>query len=160
MKYVEFYYDIVSPYSYLAFFRLKEIAAQQNALIDYKPVLLGGILKTTGNISPIQIPAKGRYAMRDMHDWAQYYDIPFTLNPNFPVNTLAIMRFLTAVQLKQPEQLEQLTEVLFNAMFKDALELDNLQVLGQLLQQRGWNQAEVMDWIQQDEIKQQLILNT
>ncbi len=59
MKSVEFYFDLGSPYSYLAYYRLLQMAEQQEIQIVYKPILLGGVFKATGNRSPIEIPVKG-----------------------------------------------------------------------------------------------------
>ena len=73
-KTIEFYFDFGSPTAYLAFYRLRELAEQYGAEIDYRPVLLGGLFKATGNNSPITVPAKGSYMMsQDLPRFSQRY---------------------------------------------------------------------------------------
>ena len=64
-KTVEFYFDVGSPAAYLAFTRLPGICDKAHARLEYKPMLLGGVFQATGNQSPVNIPAKGRYIMVD-----------------------------------------------------------------------------------------------
>ena len=74
MKSVEFYFDLGSPYSYLAYYRLLQIAEQQEIQIVYKPILLGGVFKATGNRSPIEIPVKGVYSILGLKPWGQSFE--------------------------------------------------------------------------------------
>lgn len=99
-KTFEFYFDYGSPYSYLANTQLENIAKKHQASIIYKPVLLGGIFKSTGNISPIQNPvqSKVQYGLKDINDWIDFYDCELNFNPHFPVNTLKLMRIACLVQ--------------------------------------------------------------
>ncbi|MFK9813613.1 DsbA family protein, partial [Escherichia coli] len=62
MKQVEFFFDVGSPYSYLAYHQLPKIAQAKGAEIVWRPMLLGGVFQATGNSSPATIPAKGRYS--------------------------------------------------------------------------------------------------
>ncbi|MBT7751651.1 MAG: 2-hydroxychromene-2-carboxylate isomerase, partial [Porticoccaceae bacterium] len=64
-KTVEFYFDVGSPTAYLAHKRLQQLKQQYDCIIDYNPVLLGGLFKASGNSSPVMVPAKGRYMMVD-----------------------------------------------------------------------------------------------
>ena len=66
MKKVEFYFDLGSPYSYVAFYQIQNIANNNQAEIIWKPILLGGVFKATGNSSPMVVPAKARYSMLDI----------------------------------------------------------------------------------------------
>lgn len=100
-KVIDFYFDFGSPTAYLAYFRLQQLSRQYKVQINYKPVLLGGIFKQSQNASPAMIPAKARYMMHDdLPRFAKRYDIEFTLNRHFPINTLPLMRgALAAKQL-------------------------------------------------------------
>ncbi len=60
-KRIDFYFDYGSPFSYLADTQLAELARRTGARIVYKPILLGAVLKATGNASPMAVPAKGKY---------------------------------------------------------------------------------------------------
>ena len=160
MKSVEFYFDLGSPYSYLAYYRLLQIAEQQEIQIVYKPILLGGVFKATGNRSPIEIPVKGAYSILDMQRWAEYYHIPMQMNPHFPMNTLTLMRILTGVQLLHLEKFEQVLKLLFDAMFATQQNLNEPTVLAEVLEPSGFSVEDIMSMVQSDVVKQKLITET
>ena len=96
---LEFFFDYGSPFSYLADTRLAGIAEQSGAELVYRPMLLGAVLKATGNASPMAVPAKGAYMLHDLQRWAKRYGVPFALNPfPFRSNTLRLMRGAVASQ--------------------------------------------------------------
>mgnify|MGYP000143091187 FL=1 len=160
MKSVEFYFDLGSPYSYLAYYRLLQIAEQQEIQIVYKPILLGGVFKATGNRSPIEVPVKGVYSILDMQRWAEYYQIPMQMNPHFPMNTLTLMRILTGVQLLHLEKFEQVLKLLFDAMFGTPQNLNEPTVLAEVLKPSGFSVEDIMSMVQSDVVKQKLITET
>lgn len=160
MKSVEFYFDLGSPYSYLAYYRLLQMAEQQEIQIVYKPILLGGVFKATGNRSPIEIPVKGVYSILDMQRWAEYYQIPMQMNPHFPMNTLTLMRILTGVQLLHLEKFEQVLKLLFDAMFGTPQNLNEPTVLAEVLEPSGFSVEDIMSMVQSDVVKQKLITET
>ena len=160
MKSVEFYFDLGSPYSYLAYYRLLQIAEQQEIQIVYKPILLGGVFKATGNRSPIEIPVKGVYSILDMQRWAEYYQIPMQMNPHFPMNTLTLMRILTGVQLLHLEKFEQVLKLLFDAMFGTPQNLNEPTVLAEVLEPSGFSVEDIMSMVQSEVVKQKLITET
>ena len=160
MKSVEFYFDLGSPYSYLAYYRLLQMAEQQEIQIVYKPILLGGVFKATGNRSPIEIPVKGAYSILDMQRWAEYYQIPMQMNPHFPMNTLTLMRILTGVQLLHLEKFEQVLKLLFDAMFGTPQNLNEPTVLAEVLKPSGFSVEDIMSMVQADVVKQKLITET
>ena len=160
MKSVEFYFDLGSPYSYLAYYRLLQMEEQQEIQIVYKPILLGGVFKATGNRSPIEIPVKGAYSILDMQRWAEYYHIPMQMNPHFPMNTLTLMRILTGVQLLHLEKFEQVLKLLFDAMFGTPQNLNEPAVLAEVLKPSGFSVEDIMSMVQSDVVKQKLITET
>ena len=160
MKSVEFYFDLGSPYSYLAYYRLLQIAEQQEIQVVYKPILLGGVFKATGNRSPIEIPVKGAYSILDMQRWAEYYQIPMQMNPHFPMNTLTLMRILTGVQLLSLEKFEQVLKLLFDAMFGTPQNLNEPTVLAEVLKPSGFSVEDIMSMVQSEVVKQKLITET
>ena len=160
MKSVEFYFDLGSPYSYLAYYRLLQMAERQEIQIVYKPILLGGVFKATGNRSPIEIPVKGVYSILDMQRWSEYYHIPMQMNPHFPMNTLTLMRILTGVQLLHLEKFEQVLKLLFDAMFGTPQNLNEPTVLAEVLKPSGFSVEDIMSMVQSDVVKQKLITET
>jgi 2-hydroxychromene-2-carboxylate isomerase len=111
MARVEFYYDLVSPYSYLAHARLRRICEEHGAELVLRPMLLGAVHKAVGLQAPIEIEAKARYNYRDVHRWADYYGVPLRYPDPFPFRTLKTMR--AAVLLEQRGQLDRFTREAF-----------------------------------------------
>jgi 2-hydroxychromene-2-carboxylate isomerase len=101
-KRVEYFFDFGSPTSYLAWTQLPAIAAASGAAIDWRPMLLGGVFKATGNASPVSVAAKGRWMGQDIRRWARRYGVPFRFNPHFPINTLTLMRGAVGMQMNRP----------------------------------------------------------
>src|SRR5215467_5068210 len=91
-KRIEFFYDIGSPYSYLAPTQIDSVAARAQAELVSRPFLLGGILNSAGNTMPFSVPSKARYMLADLHRWAHAYEVPFRFTSRFPQNTLRAIR--------------------------------------------------------------------
>jgi 2-hydroxychromene-2-carboxylate isomerase len=89
---VEFYHDLVSPYSYLAYGRAIQICEEHGAELVLRPMLLGAVHKAVGLQAPIEIPGKGPYQVQDIHRWADYYGVPMNFPEPFPFRTLKTMR--------------------------------------------------------------------
>ena len=159
-KSVEFYFDFGSPTSYLAYTQLPGICAEAGAELVYRPVLLGGVFQATGNVSPIAVPAKGRYTLIDMQRFARRYGVPLKMNPHFPINTLLLMRAATGVQLRQPERFEALLACVFKGMWVDALNLGDAAVLGPLLAEAGFDPQALLALAADQEVKDALKANT
>lgn len=106
-KTVEFFFDVGSPAAYLAWTQLPRIAAETGATLVWRPMLLGGVFKATGNASPVTIAAKGRWLMADLARWAARYGVALNIPADFPVNTLALMRGAAGMQLRHPQDLDR-----------------------------------------------------
>ncbi|MFE8072447.1 2-hydroxychromene-2-carboxylate isomerase [Marinobacteraceae bacterium S3BR75-40.1] len=157
---VSFYFDIGSPTSYLAWTQLPDICRRRQATLDYRPVLLGAIFKATGNQSPAMIPAKGRYLMHDLNRFAHRYGVPFEMNPLFPINTLTVMRVLTGCKLHDPGRFDDLMATLYPAMWVEKLNLGDFDTIEALLVERGFDGATLMQWAQDENVKQALKTQT
>ncbi|MDR2308317.1 MAG: 2-hydroxychromene-2-carboxylate isomerase [Paucimonas sp.] len=136
-KTVEFFLDLGSPATYLAWTQLPALCARHGARLEYRPILLGGVFQATGNASPVMVPAKGRYLRIDLKRHADRYGVPLALPPGFPVNTLLLMRGLIGTQLFAPERFEALLKVLFEGLFVHARNLSEPAVLDETLAQGG-----------------------
>ena len=111
MKSVEFYYDLVSPYSYLAYGRVGRICEQNGAELILRPMLLGAVHKAVGLQAPIEIMPKASYQAQDIRRWAQYYGLPLEFPDPFPFRTLKTMR--AARFLQEREELGAFTKEAF-----------------------------------------------
>ena len=158
-KTVEFFYDFGSPTVYLAATQLPDIAASVGATIDWRPMLLGGVFKSTGNQSPVVVPAKAAYMNNDLERFAKRYGVPFRFNPHFPINTLALMRGAVAYQ-DDVVASSTYRDAIFMAIWVEARNLNEPDVIGQVLSDAGLDPAELMNRIGQQTVKDQLIANT
>ena len=158
-KTVEFFYDFGSPTVYLAATQLPDIAASVGATIDWRPMLLGGVFKSTGNQSPVVVPAKAAYMNNDLKRFAKRYGVPFRFNPHFPINTLALMRGAVAYQ-DDAVASSTYRDAIFTAIWVEARNLNEPDVIGQVLGDAGLDPAELMNSIGEQTVKDQLIANT
>jgi 2-hydroxychromene-2-carboxylate isomerase len=108
---VEFYYDLVSPYSYLAYGQLGRICEENGAALVLRPMLLGAVHKEAGIKAPIETKLKARYQARDIRRWAEYYGVPLKFPDPFPFRTLKTMR--AAMFLRDRGGLEAFTDAAF-----------------------------------------------
>ncbi len=84
-KMLEFYFDLMSPYSYLASTRVEALTVRASATLQWRPVYLPGIFKATGNTGPTSVMAKAMYTVKDLNDWAHWLKLrPMTLPSTFP----------------------------------------------------------------------------
>lgn len=160
MAQVEFFFDVISPYSYLAYFELQKIAVRQQADIIWRPVLLGAVFKATGNSSPIEVPAKARHAMVDLKRWAAHYQIPFRMNKAFPFNSLMLMRGAVGLQMRDPALFLNYVDVIFKAMFGEPRNLSDLQEVEAVLKEAGIDPQLVLSLAEDEAVKTKLKTDT
>lgn len=159
-KTLEFFFDLGSPASYLAWTQLPALCASTGATLHYRPMLLGGIFQATGNSSPAAVPAKGRYMATDLLRHARRYDVPFAFNPHFPINTLALMRGAIGYQMQRPEDFARYLEALFKALWIDQRNLSDEAVLAAVLTEGGLEPEQFRSLITEDSVKNALKANT
>lgn len=159
-KTVEFYFDLGSPATYLAYTQLPKICEQTDSQLIYIPILLGGVFKATGNASPATIPAKGRYMFQDLDRYAKRYGVPLKFNPNFPINTLMLMRAVTGMQLRHPGRFQAFIDCLFHALWVEGRSLDDLATVASVLTQNGFDPNAVLALTADEEVKAALKDNT
>jgi 2-hydroxychromene-2-carboxylate isomerase len=111
MKRVEFYFDLVSPYSYLAYGQIGRICKENGAELVLRPMLLGAVHKAAEIKAPIETKLKARYQARDIRRWAESYGVPLKFPDPFPFRTLKTMR--AAVFLRERDELEAFTDAAF-----------------------------------------------
>ena len=158
-KTLEFYFDFGSPTAYLAHKRLQQLSAQYDLLIDYKPMLLGGVFKATGNTTPVAIPAKGQYMLvHDLPRFARRYNVPLNINPHFPINTLHLMR--AAIAAQRLDCMPAYVNAMFDAVWVDGKNMGELDVIAQTLADNELDSEALMALSQDPEVKAQLISNT
>ena len=155
-KSVEFYFDFGSPTTYLAWTQLPALCAAAGATLVYRPMLLGGVFQATGNASPVSIPSKGRFMLKDLQRFAQRYQVPMQFNPHFPINTLTLMRMATGVQMQQPERFDDYVAAVFKAMWVDALNMGDPAVVATALTAAGFDAQQLLALAADPQIKEAL----
>lgn len=159
-KTLEFFFDLGSPATYLAYTQLPALCAATGAQLVYQPMLLGGVFKATGNASPITIPAKGRYMFDDLARYARRYNVPLKFNPHFPINTLMLMRAVTGIQLHQPERFDDFVDCLFRALWVEGRHLGDPEVVAAVLGEHGFDPEKVLALANDEAVKAALKDNT
>ena len=158
VKNIEFHFDFGSPTAYLAFTQLKIIAERNKTVIEYYPILLGGVFKATGNNPPASVPAKGQYMMTDLQRYADKYGVPYERNPFFPVNTLSLMR--GAISYQDEGDFIKYIEVMFKNMWIEPKNLNDEDVLKKVLIENNFDFDDFVKRITDQNVKNRLISNT
>ena len=153
-KQIEFFFDVGSPASYLAWTQLPALAERHAATIVWKPMLLGGVFQATGNSSPATVPAKGNYSRRDFQRFARRYGVTLKHNPYFPINTLQLMRGATAYL--GTEDFQRYLTAVFNAMWVEEKDMGQPEIVAEVLSRAGFDVAAVMQRISDPQVKEQL----
>jgi 2-hydroxychromene-2-carboxylate isomerase len=163
VKTVEFIFDFGSPNAYLSYKVLPEVLARTGAELKILPCLLGGIFKATGNSSPIVayagVPAKLQYQILEMRRFIKRHGLTkYRMNPHFPVNTLLVMRGLTAVMMEGDGT--AYVEAVLRGLWEDELKMDDPDVVAQVLNAAGMDGARILARTQDADVKQALAKNT
>jgi 2-hydroxychromene-2-carboxylate isomerase len=160
---VEFHFDFGSPNAYLAELVLPEIEKRTGVMFDYIPVLLGGIYKATGNMSPFEslrdVKNKPQYNALEIDRFVRRNNITkFKLNPFFPVNTLTLMRGVVAAQFEG--LFEPYFRAAFHHMWVEPKKMDDPQIFREAFLSSGLDVDRITARAQQDDVKKKLIENT
>ena len=159
-KSVEFFFDVGSPASYLAWTQLPGLCERAGAALLYRPMLLGGVFQATGNASPMTVPAKGSYTFVDLSRFAKHYGVVLRMNPHFPINTLNLMRAACGVQAHASQRFQDFLSTVFNAIWVDAVNLNDAALAAQVLAAAGFDAAQVLGWAGEANVKAALRANT
>jgi 2-hydroxychromene-2-carboxylate isomerase len=147
---IDFYFDFISPYSYLAHLKIKQI---KNINFNYKPVLLGGLHNLQGITAPAFIKPKLKHMISDCDLIAKKDKFNFIWNSKFPINSLNIMRGYLFIN---NETQDSYLNVIFDAYWKDNLDTSNEEVLRMLLEKCKIGPSDFFDGIKDPKIKDDL----
>ena len=152
-NHIDFYFDVISPYSYIAHKKIQKIRENQKTIFIYKPILLGGL----HNLAGINAPAFNKFKMKNMQSDCELVskknDISFTWNSKFPINSLSIMRGYLSID---DDQKESYLDVFFNAYWRDNLDLSSEQEFSKLLDKLEIDSNIFFNKIKQQSIKDDL----
>lgn len=150
----DFYFDYASPAGYLAYKRLPGIVERTGVPVNYRPILLGAVMKKTGNIPPFAIPSKDKWFFEDLARWAQRHGAPFRKNPFFPVNSLILMR--AAIAMRRANRLLDYSDVVYKALWEDGKNLGDIEIVSEVLGAAGFDVPALFAASDDPEVKEEL----
>jgi len=149
-KEIDFYFDFISPYSYLAHQKIKSI---KSVNFRYKPVLVGGLHNLQGITAPAFIKAKLKHMISDCDLIAKKDKTNFIWNSKFPINSLYIMRGYLFIN---NEVKNLYLNKMFDANWKDNLDTSNEEILKAILENCKINSNDFFNGIKDPKIKDEL----
>lgn len=160
---IEFFFDISSPWTYLAFHNIQPLARELGVELRWKPILVGGIFNTinpTVYASRAQpVPAKQNYLAKDLRDWSRHSGLAIRFPPTvFPVNSVKVMR--ACIFLDPLDQLERFARAAFEAYWGEDQDISQDAVLRDICARVGIDAGTLLACIEEPAIKQQLRHNT
>ncbi len=152
VKQVEFFFDIVSPASYLAWTQMPKLAAETGAEIIYRPFFVPGVFKEAGSSSPITVPPKRKWLFDDLNRFAKRYGVPFVMNDKFPLSSLYVMRGLIAY--REAPEFRALGDGFYQAMWVDNKDITDPEIVKEIVEQAGIDPAQYAVALEDPAIKQ------
>ena len=153
IKSIDFYFDFISPYSYLAHKKIKNLKEKKNIIFNYKPILVGGLHNLQGITAPAFIKPKLKHMISDCDLIAKKNKSTFIWNSKFPINSLNIMRGYLFIN---DETKDLYLNVIFDAYWKDDLDTSNEKILETLIKKCKINSNTFFDGIKDPKIKDRL----
>ena len=162
MKEVEYFFDCSSPWTYLSFEGILEVAKNREIEVIWKPILVGGIFNSINpsvyesRKNPIE--EKMNYSQKDLQDWAKLRGITINWPRIFPINSVKAMR--GAFYFIDKGGIESYLKSIFEAYWTDGSDISDLETLLKIIESNGADMSEYKDFIETPEVKERLIQNT
>jgi 2-hydroxychromene-2-carboxylate isomerase len=156
VKQVDFFFDLSSPYSYLAATQLQKLGERTGADVVWKPMVLGAVFKAVGNEMPARVPSKGRWMGRDLERWAEHYGVPFRFSSHFPTNAIKAMRLV----LVDDKRAVDVALAAFRAMWAEDRDITRDDELRRIAEMGGLDPATALTAIENPAVKERLRANT
>ena len=137
IKSFDFYFDFISPYSFLAHKEIKKIEKHNGIKIKYKPILLGGLHNMHGIKAPAFIPAKAKHMIRDCKLIAEKNKIKFKFNSYFPIRSLNLMRGVFVAE--EDNVKSYYIDSIFDAIWQDGLNMNDENIVQKILKNLNIN---------------------
>jgi 2-hydroxychromene-2-carboxylate isomerase len=153
---IDFYFDFSSPYGYLASERIDELAARHGRSVDWHPILLGVIFKTTGGAPLPAIPLKGEYSKRDFARTAVMLGVPFRLPERFPIAGQVPARAVLWAKERDAATAKDLAHALYRAYFAEGRDISQPEVVVAVAEALGLDAGRLHDALGEAFIKERL----
>ena len=153
IKSIDFYFDFISPYSYLAHKKIRLLKDKKKIIFNYKPILVGGLHNLQGITAPALIKDKLKYMINDCNLIAKKNNFTFMWNSKFPINSLSVMRGYLFIS---DDFKDFYLNTIFDAYWKDNLDISNEETLITLLKDCKINLFNFQEGIKNQKIKDKL----
>ena len=154
IKSFDFFFDFVSPYSYLAHKQIRNIEHQNNIKIKYMPIFLSGLLNLAEIKAPAFIPSKAKFIIKDCKLFAKKVNIDFKFNSYFPLQSLGLMR---GVLLAEEENTASpYIDKFFDACWKEGMNLHDQKIVNKILEDLTFTPKTFQTKISKQNIKDEL----
>jgi 2-hydroxychromene-2-carboxylate isomerase len=159
---LEFFFDCSSPWTYLAFHKVGDVAAEADAELVWKPILVGGVFNAVNpavyesRANPI-VP-RAQYHGKDLADWARLYDLEISMPSVFPVNSVKAMR--GAFVALDAGVLPKYARAVFEAYWGRGEDISQEEVLRKIVAGVGLEEGDFFEAVARDETKARLRANT
>ena len=137
IKPFDFYFDFISPYSFLAHKEIRKIEQTTSIKIRYKPILLGGLHNLHGIKAPAFIPAKAKHMIRDCKLIAEKNNIKFKFNSYFPIRSLNLMRGVFVAE--EDNYKKYYIDAIFDSVWQDGLNMNDENIIFRVLKNLNVN---------------------
>ena len=154
IKPFEFYFDFVSPYSFLAHKEIRKIERKNSIKVKYKPILLGGLHNLHGIKAPAFIPAKAKHMIRDCKLVAEKNKINFKFNSYFPIASLNLMRGVLVAE--EDNFKNYYIDNIFNSIWQDGLNMNDENIIQKILKNLNINPKTFLLRLNSSSIKESL----
>ena len=131
IKPFDFYFDFISPYSFLAHKEIIKIERKNSIKIKYKPILLGGLHNLHGIKAPAFIPAKAKHMIRDCKLIAEKNKIKFKFNSYFPIKSLNLMRGVLVAE--EDNFKSYYIDSIFDSIWQDGLNMNDESIIQKVI---------------------------
>lgn len=154
---IDFYFDFSSPYGYFAATRIDALAQKYGRSVNWHPVLLGVLLKTTGAVPLPLTPVKGEYSMHDMERTARLHQIPYSRPSVIPIATQAAARAMLWIRAELGDaKAIEFAKAAFHAYFAENVNISEPAAVMQIAAELGIDAAALNDGMNSAAIKDQL----
>lgn len=154
---MDFYFDFVSPYGYMAAMKIEALAARYGRTVNWFPILLGAVFKTTGAVPLVDIPIKGDYVLHEMARTARFHDIPFTFPQPFPLGTQLAARATYFLQDQHgADAAARFAKAIYQAYFVTGQNIAEPEVVVACASACGFDGAAVAQAVQSPQMKERL----
>lgn len=159
---LEFFFDCGSPWTYLAFHKIEELAAEAGATLVWRPILVGGVFNQVNRevyeARANPNPRRGKYHAKDLQDWARLYDLRIDWPSVFPVNSVKAMR--GALVAQNAGKLPGYARAVFERYWGAGDDISQDEVIASVAESVGLDPSDFLEAIVKPAIKDRLRANT